>query len=126
MQLKDLIDLQMKLDERFVFFWNFYIIFVTATLGFIFTQVKQMTDPLRGILILGYFIFIGMNILGLSSVNKLQIATNAEIKRQSNFYPDTITFINNLCFRNYKKERKWIFIVHLLSGLIVVSIILNR
>ncbi len=124
MQIKDLIDLYMKLSERLAFFWNFYIVSTIALLTFFFSQIRQVTTPLKIALILAYLVVAAMNVNGLFEINKLQLATTTELKRQANLNPEASIFIRDFCFRDLAQERRLALIIHGISGLIVIAIIL--
>lgn len=124
MQLKDLIDLYMKLNERFSFFWNFYIVSTIALLSFFFTQIRQISTSIKGAFILAYLVVALMNVNGLFEINTLQDATIAELKRHANLDSDASTFVRAFCVRDLPQERKLMLLIHLISGLVVISLIL--
>ncbi len=97
MELKERIDLCLRLQDRIYFFWNWYIVGLIAIVGWILTTDNVCSPHFKVILSFAFLTFIGMNISGLLRAYKLFGAARRDLLRQYNLTRLQEFSANSIC-----------------------------
>lgn len=113
---KDLADLFLKGIDKLEFYWNFYVVFVIAIVGFYAKAEKPFSLKLRSILLCGYVFFAFMNVMALHSsysfVQALQqdlMAKAACSDQLQALMPETLRVLKE---QDYAFSRRFMYGIH--------------
>ena len=79
MSEKEVADLFISATARIEFYWNFFVVIVTAIVGWLISQKGPVSRPLSALLTVAYVIAAGMNLLGLFSTYTLAEAVRLDL-----------------------------------------------
>lgn len=65
MNEKDVADLFINATEKIGFYWNFYVVMLTALIGWLVSTKTALSTSLKSLITVGYLVFVAMNIVGL-------------------------------------------------------------
>lgn len=72
-----MLDLAFKLSDQIVGFWNFFVVFATVLVGWVFSRKTPWPPLQKTAIAIGFIIFIFFNLIGLTSSHKaLQVVVN--------------------------------------------------
>ena len=115
MEIKDIINIVMKLSDSVNFYWNFYVVGVIAIIGWLISLKEHIKWQIKLLVSIGFLFFIILNIHGLlgsytlleASINELQESVNP-----STFKTDKIFHtIKNISFSYYPQAVLGIHVV---------------
>jgi hypothetical protein len=113
MNLKELIDIYFKLNNRFDFLWNFYTFFIIAIGSYFISNKMELmfTFSEKVILIAGYLFFISMNIAGLV-ITSGSLKAVAEVIHYMATHPSDAAIVRNLVRKNHGLDNIVTFLIH--------------
>lgn len=128
MNCKDLLDVYFSLTKRFDFLWNFYTFFVVALGGYLISGPnKTFSEVDKLIIIVGYSLFVIMNIIGLVITSRsLRTVSNAIYYCVGEDQKTDFTVVRVLVRRNHHLDSVATFIVHGAMLTLVVMLVYSR
>ena len=119
---RDVADLLFAARERIDFYWNFYIVVVIAVIGWLVSNRRAMTVPMKALVTIGYVIASAMNALALWGAYTFAEALRSDLLRMLAAAPlDETRLI--LEQHSFLAQRLLAAIVHLVIGATILFVV---
>lgn len=121
--VKELLDLLLKVGDHANFYWNFYIVGVVAITGWLLTRNNPLRLPVQIIITVAYLCLSVLNLFVLTDLFSFQNDIALELKAQTireSFATDPL--YERICAMNFRRAIwiTWIFHVVIDSSMLVM------
>jgi hypothetical protein len=120
--VRDVVDLLFAARERIDFYWNFYVVVVIAVIGWLVSQKRMLTFPMKVLVSVGYLIAAALNVVGLYGAYTFAEALRLDLLRMVGTAPLTDTRMV-LERHSYASQRLVAFATHLVVGATIMFVI---
>jgi hypothetical protein len=120
--IKEVADLLFAARERIDYYWNFYIVVVIATIGWLVSLKKELSRSMKALVTIGYLIAAGANFVGLYSSYGFAEALRTDLLRMAAAapLPDTRAMLEQ---HSYLPQRMAALGIHLVVGVPILLIV---
>ena len=113
MEPKEIADLFLKATDKIEFYWNFYVVLLTAMIGWFISLNKLLSTKMKLLITSGYLVFAVMNVIGLYGAYSFAEALRIDILTLNTIenIPNTLMLLKEHSYLNQLSAVKWIHLV---------------
>jgi hypothetical protein len=122
MGIKDVVDLLFAARARIDFHWNFYVVVVVATIGWLVSLKRPLSRPMKLLVSVAYLTAATMNVLALCSAYTFAEALRTDLLRMAAATPLTDTR-HILEQHSYLSQRTAALVTHVVIGASILFVV---